>query len=141
MSWVSRAMKSILNWEQTVNGNNQVTMKKAKVELRSTTDQFRTDIGVYIIKDLSGASATIDWNTTKHKWNHLKNVPFPNVSRRQGIDMLIGLTGSTTSLFLPLETRQGEAHEPVGVKTPLGWTAFGSVGGDEKQNERRYGLT
>ena len=99
----------------TVNGSSQVAMKKAKVEICSTSGQFRTSIGVYVIKDLSGASTKIDWSTTKHKWKHLKNVPFPNVSRRQGIDMLLGLTECTMSLFIPLETKQGEAHEPVGV--------------------------
>ena len=116
-----------------VNGSSQVAMKKAKVEICSTSGQFRTSIGAYVIKDLSGASTKIDWNTTKHKWNHLKNVPFPNVSRRQGIDMLLGLTECTMSLFIPLETKQGEAHEPVGVKTPLGWTAFGPVGVEDRQ--------
>ena len=47
--------------------------------------------------------------------------------------MLLGLTECTMSLFIPLETKQGEAHEPVGVKTPLGWTAFGPVGVEDRQ--------
>ena len=121
----------------TVEGSSQVNMKKSEVEMCSTIGPFKTSIGVYVINDLSSASAKIDWNMTKSKWNHLKNISFPNVSRRQGIDMLIGLTASTTSLFLPLETRQGEAHEPVGVKTPLGWTAFGPVEDAKKKNFRQ----
>ncbi|KAF0309809.1 hypothetical protein FJT64_019068 [Amphibalanus amphitrite] len=118
----------------TVEGSSQVNMKKSEVERCSIIGPFKTSIGVYVINDLSSASAKIDWNMTKSKWNHLKNISFPNVSRRQGIDMLIGLTASTTSLFLSLETRQGEAHEPVGVKTPLGWTAFRPVEDAKKKN-------
>ena len=64
----------------------------------------------------------------------MKKIPFPTVPRKHGIDLLIGLTGSTMTLFLPEETVQGSPGEPVAVKTPLGWTAFGPVSGDEAES-------
>ncbi|KAF0309129.1 hypothetical protein FJT64_019732 [Amphibalanus amphitrite] len=110
---------------ETVNGSSQVRMKKTQVQLSSVDEGYKAKLSAFVIKDLSSASTKIDWNLMKDRWDHMKKIPFPTVSRKGGIDMLIGLTGDTMSLFLPEETIQGPPGDPVAVKTPLGWTAFG----------------
>ena len=116
----------------TVQGSNQVSMKKSNVKMSSLDESFQTELSAFVIDDLSSASTMSDWNDIKFKWDHLKSLHFPQTTRRQGVDMLIGLTQKTTSLFIPLETVRGGECDPVGVKTPLGWTAFGPLG-DEKR--------
>ena len=116
----------------TVQGSNQVSMKKSNVKMSSPDESFQTELSAFVIDDLSSASTMSDWNDIKFKWDHLKSLHFPQTTRRQGVDMLIGLTQKTTSLFIPLETVRGGECDPVGVKTPLGWTAFGPLG-DEKR--------
>ena len=118
----------------TVNGSSQVTMKKTQVQLRSVDGSFEADLNTFVIKDLSSASTKINWNQMKRQWDHLKSIPFPTISKKGGIDMLIGLTGRTMSLFLPMETVTGSPGEPVAVKTPLGWTAFGPLSEGEAES-------
>ncbi|KAF0314254.1 Methionine-R-sulfoxide reductase B1-A [Amphibalanus amphitrite] len=119
---------------ETVNGSSQVRMKKTQVQLSSVDKGYKAKLSAFVIKDLSSASTKIDWNLMKDRWDHMKKIPFPTVSRKGGIDMLIGLTGDTMSLFLPEETIQGPPGDPVAVKTPLGWTAFGPVSGAEMES-------
>ena len=119
---------------ETVNGSSQVRMKKTRVQLSSVDESYKADLSTYVIRDLSSASTKIEWNQIKDRWDHMKTIPFPTVPKSCGIDMLIGLTGNTMSLFLPEETVQGPPGEPVAVKTPLGWTAFGPVSEDEAEN-------
>ena len=119
---------------ETVNGSSQVRMKKTQIQLSSVDEGYKAKLSAFVIKDLSSASTKIDWNLIKDRWDHMKKIPFPNVSRKGGIDMLIGLTGDTMSLFLPEETVQGPPGDPVAVKTPLGWAAFGPVRGAEMES-------
>ncbi|KAF0294121.1 hypothetical protein FJT64_008187 [Amphibalanus amphitrite] len=119
---------------ETVNGSSQVRMKKTQVQLSSVDEGYKAKLSAFVIKDLSSASTKIDWNLMKDRWDHMKKIPFPTASRKGGIDMLIGLTGDTMSLFLPEETIQGPPGDPVAVKTPLGWTAFGPVSGAEMES-------
>ncbi|KAF0304578.1 hypothetical protein FJT64_023620 [Amphibalanus amphitrite] len=119
---------------ETVNGSSQVRMKKTQIQLSSVDEGYKAKLSAFVIKDLSSASTKIDWNLMKDRWDHMKKIPFPTVSRKGGIDMLIGLTGDTMSLFLPQETIQGPPGDPVAVKTPLGWTAFGPVSGAEMES-------
>ena len=116
----------------TVQRNKQVTMKKSKVKMSSLDDSFKTEVNMFVIDDLYSASTTADWNGIKFKWEHLKSLPFPEGTKKNDVDVLIGLTQNTTSLFVPLETVRGGECDPVGVNMLLRWTAFGPLG-DEKQ--------
>ena len=116
----------------TVQRSEQVTIKKSTVKMKSLDESFRAELKAFVVDDLSSASTTADWNDIKFKWDHLKFLPFPQATKKPGADMLIGLTQNTTLLFIPLETVRGGDCDPVGVKTPLGWTAFGPLG-DERR--------
>ena len=111
----------------TVQGSEQVTIKKSTVEMKSLDESFRAELKAFVIDDLSSASTRADWNDIKFKWDHLKFLPFPEATKKPGVDMLIGLIQNTTLLFIPLETVRGGECDPVGVKTPLGWTAMRGV--------------
>ncbi|XP_043206628.1 uncharacterized protein LOC122372981 [Amphibalanus amphitrite] len=114
----------------TVNGNESVNMKKTEVKMSSLDEKFGIDLSAFVIDDLSSASTIGDWNGIKLKWDHLKSLPFPTPTKKQGVDMLIGLARNTMALFIPLETVKGGEDDPVGIRTPLGWTAFGVLGGE-----------
>ena len=121
----------------TVCGQRPENMQKTSVSIEGTDGKFKASLPVLVTKDLTSASEVIEWATLSEKWPHLSDISFPKVSRRQGIDVLIGVSPQTLSLFVPDEARTGEQGEPAAVKTPLGWVAFGPMGQMERIDKRR----
>ena len=63
----------------------------------------------------------VDWSPNARKLDHLRNLEIRNPVEHGEVDVLIG-SDYYEELLLPLEHRIGNPGEPVGVKTPLGWT-------------------
>ena len=68
----------------------------------------------------------IDWSPNARKLDHLRNLEIRKPVEHGEVDVLIG-SDYYEELLLPLEHRIGKPGEPVGVKTPLGWTIVGHV--------------
>ena len=121
----------------TVKGAEEVQMKKAPVRISSVeNNQIKMDLNVFVTEDLIGSSDAFDWRKVQKQWAHMADIPFPAVGKKS-IDILIGVTPETMCLFAPEKQVKGESHEPVAVKTPLGWTAFGPVEADLVSNQEK----
>ena len=69
------------------------------------------------------------WFHTTRSLSHLCDLEIPKPAGRGEVDLLIG-SDYYEELLLPLEHRVGKPGEPVGVKTPLGWTIVGHIPGE-----------
>ena len=56
-------------------------------------------------------------------FTHLDNISIDPISP-DDITLLIG--GDEAEVHLPLDVRRGHKDQPLAVKTPFGWTLFGS---------------
>ena len=129
----------------TVKGTEEVQMKKAPVRISSVENsQVKMDLNVFVTEDLIGSSDAIDWCKVQERWAHMADLPFPALGKKT-IDILIGVTPETMCLFTPERQVKGESDEPVAVKTPFGWTAFGPVEADlvfnQEKMKMRAGVT
>ena len=61
----------------------------------------------------------------KSKWNHLQDIPFPNVERKK-ISIIIGT--NLPEAFIPLDVRYDGPESPVAIRSRLGYSIFGRVG-------------
>ena len=68
----------------------------------------------------------VDWSPNARKLDHLRDLEIRKPVEHGRVDVLIG-SAYYEELLLPLEHRIGNPGEPVGVKTPLGWTIVGHV--------------
>ena len=68
----------------------------------------------------------VDWSSNARKLDHLRDLEIRKLVEHGEVDVLIGSDYYEEPL-LPLEHRIGNPGEPVGVKTPLGWTIVGHV--------------
>ncbi|XP_077975409.1 uncharacterized protein LOC144431310 [Styela clava] len=60
-----------------------------------------------------------------HNMTHLQDIPLTDIEANKAM-ILIGADNPLA--HFQLERRVGQQHEPVGIKTPLGWTLIGSSG-------------
>ena len=129
----------------TVKGAEEVKMKKAPVTIASVDNyQTKMEINVFVTEDLVGSTDAFDWSKAKKQWTHMADIPFPALGKKK-VDVLIGVTPETMCLFTPEKQAKGESQEPVAVKTPFGWTAFGPVEADlvlhQEKMKKRAGVT
>ena len=68
----------------------------------------------------TGNLQAVDWCELRKEWTHLRQVPFPTLPRRHGIDLLLG--ADYAHLQLAQEEAIGQPGEPIARCTPLGWT-------------------
>ena len=67
-----------------------------------------------------------DWVTMKQHWNHLKDIPFPNLAQKGVIDVLLG--SDYHHLMFPMQEIRGQENERAARLFPLGSTAIGRIG-------------
>lgn len=76
----------------------------------------------------------VDWTRRKVGWEHLQGLDISKPIARGEVDVLIG-SDYYEELLMPLENRRGKPGEPVGVRTPLGWTIVGRVPQSMKEEQ------
>lgn len=80
----------------------------------------------------------VDWFHTTRSLSHPCDLEIPKPAGHGEVDLLIG-SDCYEELLLPLEHCVGKPGEPVGVKTPLGWTIVDMF--QEKQTSVRQPAT
>ena len=112
----------------TVKGVEEVEMRRAPVKISSTESSKKAlELNLFVTKDLIGSSKAFDWRQVQKQWPHLEKIPFPVLGKRKNVDLLIGMEANTMCLFMAEEQVAADVGEPVALKTPFGWTAFGPV--------------
>ncbi|XP_062533405.1 uncharacterized protein LOC134202420 [Armigeres subalbatus] len=77
---------------------------------------------VQTVKELSLPIQTLLYKQMSERYTHLKGLPVRSYSEAVP-KLLIGI--NNLNLMVPLKTREGRRHEPVAVKTRLGWCIYG----------------
>ena len=103
------------------------------VELASMAGDFRTELSLVVLKDLVKDLRPVDWSEQKKKFEHLKDLPFPPLSRDfpDGVDVIIGVRRPELSRCL--QEVAGEEGQPIARKTRLGYTCVGPL--DQHNND------
>ena len=86
--------------------------------LRSMNGQVNNVIEAFTINDVTGDLKTVNWKGINRKWDHLRVVHFPEVNRRNKIDMLIGV--DYPGFPFSLKDIRGKPGQPIARLTPLG---------------------
>ena len=72
---------------------------------------------------VTGNMQIIDWNQHSKKWNHLKEIKFPNIGPRPMVELLIGVDHA--ELHCSYKDVCGLPGEPIARQTPR-WTCIGN---------------
>lgn len=107
--------------------------REVKFQLESMDGSVAFSMKGLTMNKVTGALPVIDWNKHKDRWQHLKGIPFPKVTSRPVVDVLIGIDYMVA--HTSLRDVCGEPEEPVARLTPLGWTCVGRIdSADRKQS-------
>ena len=103
-----------------------VTTQLVRILITDLAKEARFTIDAWTIPNLSKGTRAVDWSEEKKNWPHLEHIDFPKLPEDKRINFLIGNTYS--DFFVPLEFVRGpEYMQPLGVKTPYGWTVLGGT--------------
>ena len=135
-SYLKEEMADILGLEAerkslrvSVFGANSVVTdsKTVTVHLESIDGGTAKEVFLWTTPNICEMKA-VDWSHNIRSLSHLSDLEIPKPVSHGEVDLLIG-SDYYEELLLPLEHRIGKPGEPVGVKTPLGWTIVGHVPG------------
>ena len=100
--------------------------KPVKFELESLNGNVNMTVNAYTANRVTGDMSVFDWNSCKKRRPYLRNIDFPHSTKRDIVDLLIGLDCSY--LHSAIEEVRAKPNEPIARLTPLGWTCIGSPG-------------
>lgn len=105
-------------------GEELVTQScKVKVTVVNLEETFQREVEAWTVQDLCSKVKVIDWRKLQENYEHLRNIPFPEMSDSSTVDILIG--SNYPELGLSLDERHGKSGEPIARLTPLGWSCVG----------------
>ena len=87
------------------------------IELESVDGSFNIKMEAFTTTRVTGNMQVIDWNEHSSKWNHLKEIKFPNIGPRAIVDLLIGVDHA--ELHCSYKDVCGSPGEPIARQTPL----------------------
>ncbi|XP_065182163.1 uncharacterized protein LOC135812873 [Sycon ciliatum] len=108
---------SVLSGEVVSGVFEHVTISVEAVD-GSAASEFRA----WAMPSVCPSVKPVDWSTTKHAWEDLKDIPFPALCSGQ-IDVLIGLNAIQLHTVLEEITTQHPSHV-IARHTPLGWVCL-----------------
>ena len=100
--------------------------QRVNIELESLNGSVSRKVTAYTANREKGNMAIFDWNKCKKRWPYLREIDFPRSTKRQIVDVLIGLDWA--DLHCAIEEVRGKPGEPIARLTPLGWTCIGNPG-------------
>ena len=103
-----------------------VETQMVRILITDLSKGARFTMDAWTIPNLSKGTRAVDWSDEKKRWPHLTHIDFPELPDDKRINFLIGHIYS--DFFVPLEFARGpEFMQPLGVKTPYGWTVLGGT--------------
>ncbi|VDP58804.1 unnamed protein product [Schistosoma curassoni] len=117
---------------KTLNNHSTIQCKEVQLEVSSldSSSSFRIP-NVWTVERLPMLRRTVPTTSQMKYWTHLKDISFPR-AEDENVKLLIGC--NAPSVYETKEIRTGKPNEPFAVKTPLGWTLFGSYRKPFKSN-------
>ena len=93
--------------------------KHVTVSVEAVDGSAASEFRAWAMPSVCPSVKPVDWSTTKHAWEDLKDIPFPALCSGQ-IDVLIGLNAIQLHTVLEEITTQHPSHV-IARHTPLGW--------------------
>ena len=81
---------------------------------------------LWTVDRLNASRRSIPSEQDTRKWLHLEGIKLPSTSEKE-VRLIVGT--NAPEAFWVLEERRGNRGEPYAIRTPLGWTLIGPVGG------------
>ena len=78
------------------------------IELESLNGSVSRKVTAYTANRVTGNMAIFDWNKCKKRWPYLREIDFPRSTKRQIVDVLIGL--DCADLHCAIEEVRGKRH-------------------------------
>lgn len=126
----------------TVNVPNDQKVKfmsmSFQVGIESIDGKLNRVISAKSFQGFSGEMKSVNWLNIKHKWFHLKNIPFPQLAKRGTIDVLLG--ADNYELMTTIKEASAKVSEPRARLCPLRWTAIGRIDKEDLGGEHHAGL-
>ena len=101
------------------------TLDVMPVELivESLDGKVKDEVSMFTVKQVTGGMKVVNWNKHKDKWNHIKEITFPEPANKKYIDILLGM--DYPQFHTSVKEVKGKKEDPVARLTPLGWTCVG----------------
>ena len=101
------------------------TLDVMPVELivESLDGKVKDEVSVFTVKQVTGGMKVVNWNKHKDKWNHIKEIIFPEPASKKYIDILLGM--DYPQFHTSVKEVKRKKEDPVARLTPLGWTCVG----------------
>ena len=127
-----------------------LTGEKEPIEVRVANDQTIRFMSVTFKIDLESTDGQVDRKITAKTstkicrglravdWNHLRGIPFPNLTKRNRIDVLLG--ADHFELMYSMKEVTGGPNVPCARLCPLGWTAIGKIQNPDAKQRHYTGL-
>ena len=125
-----------------VRGANDQTIRfmsgTFEIALESTDGQVDRKITAKTSTKIFGGLRAVDWIKIQDRWNHLRGIPFPNLTKRNRIDVFLG--ADHFELMYSMKEVTGVPNEPCARLCPLGWTAIGKIQNPDAKGRQYTGL-
>ena len=103
-------------------------------DAESVDGNFKMKINASTMNKVTGNMEAVNWKEHANKWDHLKDIEFPDLGKRPKVDMLIGMDHA--DVHFSFKDVKGKPGEPIARLTPLGWTCIGSPDDAKKHMEK-----
>ncbi|XP_033121563.1 uncharacterized protein LOC117120646, partial [Anneissia japonica] len=114
----------------TVNGNEDKVGFSFDVKVSGTQEMKELSLKVLTVESVPAGKDSIPIREELRSWDHLKDLPI-DVDAGQDVQLLIG--ADTPEAFWVHEERRGQAKEPYGIRTSLGWCVMGPGNATKKK--------
>ena len=95
------------------------------VEPLDGTDKFEVK-RLWTFDRLNASRQSINSEQDTRRWPHLQDIKLPSISEKE-VRIIVGTNAPWA--FWVLEERRGNRGESYAIRTPLGWTSMGPLGG------------
>ena len=96
---------------------------EVKLIINSIDDESSLEVPkVWTVERLNISELSIPRDQDVDKWSHLQGIELPEIDNKE-VRVLFGC--NVPEAFWVLEEKRGSKGEPVGIRSPLGWTIIG----------------
>ena len=113
-------------------GQNEVTKKCNVYQVKLSPLEGGEELEIEVLEVPSITTLrNVHPETMKDSYDHLKNIPFTDVSEKENLTVHLLIGADNLWLLQKGDTIRGENDQPVAIETSLGWTLSGPISQEE----------